>query len=147
MPRTLNRAEVIGYLGDDPELRYTGTGTAVASLSVATDESYTRDGDRVEQTEWHDVTCWAGLAETVAEHLSTGDRIYAAGPMETNEWEMDGQQRSETFINADEVIFLGSDGAGSGQSSGGQPKKEPAGGAASESSGQDTFEPDDQLPF
>lgn len=145
MPRTLNRAELIGFLGQDPELRYTGTGTAVCDLRLATDESYTRDGNRVEQTEWHNVTCWAGLGETVAEHLSKGDRIYACGPMETSEWELEGEEFSERYMNADEVIFLGDAGASdtpTGNPAGGQAQKQSAGGAP-----EHEFEPSDQLPF
>jgi len=141
MSRGLNRCQIIGYLGHDPDLNRTGDGAAVVNLRIATDESYTdRDGERVEQTEWHNVTCWAGLAETVAEHLSTGDRVYVCGPMETNEWELEGEEFSERYINADDVIFLGSE-SGSGGSNG-QPQKQPAG-----ANQEETFEPDDELPF
>jgi single-strand DNA-binding protein len=140
----LNKAQVIGHLGSDPELNYTGSGTAVANLSVATNAPM---GD---ETEWHNVTCWGDLAEIVNEHLSKGERIYAEGPLQTRQWEdSDGRTRHTTELHADEVLFLGAavkeGGRPPGQSSNGQPKKEPAGGAGSDN--QDTFEPDDQLPF
>jgi single-strand DNA-binding protein len=144
MAHTLNRAELIGFLGQDPELRYTGSGTAVCDLRIATDESYTRDGERVEQTEWHNVTCWAGLAETVAENLSTGARVYVCGPMETNEWELEGEEFSERYINADEVIFLGGEGDSGGPSNGQSRQSQST--ELQQEDGQ-TFEPDDELPF
>jgi len=143
MPQSLNKLQIIGHLGQDPELRYTGSGTAVANLSVATDAPMGED-----ETEWHSVTCWGDLAEIVAEHLEKGRRVYVEGPLQTRQWEdADGNTRSTTELHADEVIFLGSDGGASSRSEsagGGQPQKEPAGAAGEE---QETFEPDDDLPF
>jgi single-strand DNA-binding protein len=152
--RGLNKAQIIGNLGQDPELRYTGSGTAVCNLSVAT------NNPRRDETEWHRVTAWGDLAEIVNEHLAKGRRVYVEGEMRTREWEdRDGNQRETTEIHADEVIFLGGDGQRSTDSSTGQeldqgpPQKQertrsPAG-AGAESQGQDEvdFEPDDELPF
>lgn len=138
--RGLNKLQIIGHLGQDPELRYTGSGTAVANLSVATDAPMEDD------PEWHSVTCWGDLAEIVNEHLSKGERIYAEGPVQTRQWEdSDGNTRSTTELHADEVIFLGSDGQSQTQTAGGDGQKQPAG--PQSEGGQETFEPDDDLPF
>jgi len=144
MPRSLNKSQIIGHLGSNPELRYTESGTAVANLSVATDAPMGED-----ETEWHNVTCWGDLAEIVSEHLEKGRRVYIEGPLQTRTWEdADGNMRSTTELHADEVIFLGSDGGGSSgneSSGGGRSQKQVAGGPADEE--QETFEPDDDLPF
>ncbi|MCS3831236.1 single-strand DNA-binding protein [Salinibacter ruber] len=141
--RGLNKLQIIGHLGSDPELRYTGSGTAVANLSVATDAPMKDD------PEWHSVTCWGDLAEIVDEHLSKGERIYAEGPVETRQWEdPDGNTRHTTELHADEVLFLGA-----AVKEGGRPPGEPdptareTAGAGNQNSGQETFEPDDELPF
>jgi single-strand DNA-binding protein len=133
MSRGLNNVQVIGRLGQDPDLRFTGDGTAVANLSVATNEP----GDH---TEWHSITCWGDLAEVVNEHVAKGERLYVEGRLRTSEWEdSDGRTRYTTEIHADEVIFLGS---GEAPEAAGEPaEKEP------EAGGQETFEPDDHLPF
>lgn len=153
---SLNKAQIIGRLGQEPELRYTGSGTAVCNLSIATDESYTNDGERVEQTEWHSVTCWARLAETVNEYLEKGRQVYVEGSLKTREWEdRDGDTRYSTEIHADMVQFL--DGGTSDQRTTGeapsqshdpspqQPQDAQPGATATQ--GQDTFEPDSELPF
>jgi single-strand DNA-binding protein len=100
MSRGLNRGQIIGYLGHDPELKYTDGGTAVVNLRIATDESYTdRDGNRQKRAEWHTVVCWEGLAETVAEFLSKGSRVYAEGPMQTRTFtDSDGIERRRTQV-------------------------------------------------
>lgn len=149
MPKSLNKAQIIGHLGQDPELRYTGSGTAVGNLSVATNETYTNsDGETVQKTEWHTVVCWEKLAEVVNEHLSKGDRLYVEGPLETRTWEdRDGNERRTTQIKALDVIFLG-DGSPSGRGNGQDFDRRPADAPSKESPGGDeTFEPDDELPF
>jgi len=152
MARSLNEAKLIGHLGQDPELRYTGDGTAVCNLQIATDDTWTSGGEQKSKTEWHAVVAWEGLAEAVAEHLSKGERLYVEGRLETREWEdRDGNERETTKIHADEMIFLGDAGA-SGSPTGGQGQKQPAGSTAGDgppdpSGTEHEFEPDDQLPF
>jgi single-strand DNA-binding protein len=138
MARGLNRAQIIGNLGQDPELRYTGSGTAVCNLRVATNESYTdRDGETVQKTEWHTVVAWEGLAEVCAEHLEKGSQVYVEGKMETREWtDRDDNERQKTQIRASEVMFL--------DASRQQVEARQSGKKGSE---EETFEPDDQLPF
>jgi len=147
MSKGLNRAQIIGYLGHDPDLNRTGDGTAVVNLRIATDESYTdRDGNQQKRAEWHTVVCWEGLAETVAEYLEKGSRVYVEGPMQTNEYtDGDGIQRRRMQIKARDVTFLdsrGGNGSGGNRSGGGQGQKQPAGGEPNPE-----FEPSDQLPF
>jgi len=141
--RSLNKSQIIGHLGQDPELQYTSEGTAVCNFSVATNQ-YDRD-----EPEWHNCTAWGSLAEIVNEHLAKGERVFVEGSLRTRQWEdSDGRTRQTTEIHADEVIFLGSDqpgssnGSSSGDNSSGQGRqKEPAGG------GDHELEPEDSLPF
>jgi len=152
---SLNKAQIIGNLGEDPELNYTGDGTAVCNLSIATNESYTRDdGTEVDRTEWHDVTCWGRLAEVVAEYLSKGSSLYVEGKLQTRSWEdSDGNTRYSTEIKAQEVTFLGGSGSNGGGSNGPPPRgsqssaPQDGGGNAPQGEEDETFVPDDELPF
>lgn len=116
MSRSLNKAQIIGNLGADPEIRSTANGTRVATLSVATSRSWTdRSGERQEKTEWHRVVCWDKLAEIVERYLKRGDRVYIEGRIEYRQWEgQDGQTRYTTEIRAREMIMLGGSGDGGG---------------------------------
>lgn len=116
MSRSLNKAQIIGNLGADPEIRSTSSGTRVATLSVATSRSWTdRSGERQEKTEWHRVVCWDKLAEIVERYLKRGDRVYVEGRIEYRQWEgQDGQTRYTTEIRAREMIMLGGSGDGGG---------------------------------
>lgn len=171
MARGVNKVMLIGNLGQDPELNYTGSGTAVCNLRLATDESYTnRDGELVERTEWHDIVAWERLAEVCDEYLVKGSRIYCEGSLQTNTWEdRDGNTRYSTEIKMRNMMMLGGEEGGRGGGRGSrdgmdqqrpertddydqrqqQPQRQGAGGGASSSGdGQDdSFEPDDELPF
>ena len=106
MSRTINRVELLGRVGADPELRRTQGGTSVAQLRLATDR---RNGEGESQTDWHSVVCWAKQAEAVAEYVQKGERVYVAGRLQQQSWETDaGERRSRIEIHAHEVIFLGS---------------------------------------
>ncbi len=111
MSRTVNRVELLGRVGADPEMRYTPNGTAVARLRLATDR---RRQDGQVEADWHTVIAWARQAEAVNEYVGKGDRLYVAGRLVQNSWEGDdGQRRHRTEIHAQEVIFLDSrNGAG-----------------------------------
>ena len=104
----LNKVMIIGRLGRDPELRYTQSGSPVASLNVATDESYTdRDGNKVERTEWHRVSVFQRQAENCANYLSKGSLVYVEGSLQTRKWQdQQGQDRYTTEIKAQRVQFL-----------------------------------------
>jgi len=115
MSRTINRVELLGRVGSDPELRRTQGGTAVVQLRLATERRRENGND---ETDWHTVVCWAKQAEAVAEYVRKGERVYVAGRMQQQSWETDGgKRRSRTEIHAHEVIFLGS-GSGNGRSAG-----------------------------
>ncbi|MCY3923233.1 MAG: single-stranded DNA-binding protein [Chloroflexi bacterium] len=115
MSRTINRVELLGRVGGDPELRHTQSGTAVVQLRLATDRRRENGND---ETDWHTVVCWAKQAEAVAEYVRTGERVYVAGRMRQQSWETDGRERrSRIEVHAHEVIFLGS-GNGNGRSAG-----------------------------
>jgi single-strand DNA-binding protein len=107
--RSLNRAEILGNLGSDPEVRSTSSGTKVATLSVATNRRWTdRQGNEKSKTEWHRVVAWNGLAGVCEKFLSKGDRIYVDGRIEYRSWEdANGLTRHATEIRADQLIMLG----------------------------------------
>ena len=108
---SLNKAMLIGNLGRDPEIRYTQSGTAVATLSVATNERWnTAEGDKAERTEWHRVVAFGKLAEICGQHLAKGRPVYIEGRLQSRAWEKDGEKRSVTEIIAGSVQFLGGNG-------------------------------------
>ncbi len=104
----LNKVMIIGRLGADPEIRNTQSGIPVASLRVATDESYTdRNGNRTERTEWHRVVVFQRQAETCGQYLRKGSLVYVEGKITTRKWQdQNGQDRYSTEIRADRVVFL-----------------------------------------
>ena len=112
----LNKVQIIGRLGKDPELRYTQSGSPVCNLSVATDESYTgQDGNKVEKTEWHRITAFQRVAENCANYLTKGSLIYVEGSLTTRKWQdQQGQDRYTTEIKAQRVQFLDRKGEGQG---------------------------------
>ncbi len=110
---SVNKAILIGNLGRDAELKYTTSGTAVATLSVATTESWKdkNSGERQEKTEWHRVVVWGKTAENLASYLVKGKQVYIEGRIQTREWEdQDGQKRYTTEIRSDRLTLLGSKG-------------------------------------
>ncbi len=115
MSRSLNKVQLIGNLGADPEIRSTTSGTQVATLSIATSRRWNdRQGQQQEKTEWHRVVCWDKLAEICERFLKRGDRIYVEGSIEYRQWDgQDGQKKYTTEIRARELIMLGGrDGGG-----------------------------------
>mgnify|MGYP003299901506 FL=1 len=110
MARGVNKVTLIGNLGNDPEVRYSGNGNAVANVSLATAESW-RDkdsGEQQERTEWHRVVFFGRLAEIVSEYLHKGSQIYLEGRLQTNKWQdKEGNDRYTTQIVANEMQMLG----------------------------------------
>ena len=104
----LNKMSVIGFLGTDPEMRYTPNGNPVTSFRIATSRSYTSsDGERHEETEWFTVVAWNQLAELCNQYLSKGRRAYVDGRLHSNSWQgQDGQTRFSNEIIAERVLFL-----------------------------------------
>lgn len=109
MARGLNKVMVIGYLGRDPEMRYTPSGRPVTSFSVATSRSWiAADGERREETEWFNVVAWGNLAEICKQHLYKGQQVYVEGRLQTRGWEdADGKKHYRTELVANEMIILG----------------------------------------
>ena len=109
MNRGLNKVMIIGHLGKDPEMRYTPSGRAVTTFSVATNRSWvTTDGDRKTDTEWFNVVAWGSLAEICAQYLSKGKQVYVEGRLQTRQWEdSDQRQHVNVEIVANEMIMLG----------------------------------------
>src|SRR4030043_1101095 len=110
MARSLNRVQIIGNLTRDPELRYTPSGTAVCSFSVATNRSWTTEaGEKREEADFHRVVAWNKLAEICSQFLIKGRKAYIEGRLTTRNWNaQDGTQRSTTEIIASDMILLDS---------------------------------------
>jgi single-strand DNA-binding protein len=103
----INKAILIGNLGADPEVRYTQSGTAVANFTMATTETWTKDGNKEEKTEWHRIVAFGRLGEICGEYLSKGSKIYIEGRIQTRQWDdKDGNKRYTTEIVAREMKIL-----------------------------------------
>jgi len=143
----VNKAILIGNLGRDPELRYTQSGQAVASFTLATSESWTdKSGERKERTEWHRISAWGKVGELCAQYLSKGRTVYVEGRIQTRDWEdKEGNKRQTTEINAQTVQFLG----GPRSEGGGGPSPAPGGGGGPISEGGNPGgpAPGDDIPF
>jgi len=107
MAGSLNRVMIIGRMGKDPETRYTQTGSAVSNITIATDESYVKDGQKIDRTEWHQVVLWGKQAEFCQNYLSKGRLVYVEGSLQTNSWEdQQGNKRYRTEIKAFRITPL-----------------------------------------
>ena len=154
MARGVNKVILIGNLGNDPEIRYTASGAAVANISLATAESWKdkNTGEQQERTEWHRIVFFGRLAEIVGEYLRKGSQIYVEGRLQTRKWEdKEGKDRYTTEIVANEMQMLGSRSGGSTNYDS-APKSatpdntpEPQAAPSSGASSADDF--DDDIPF
>lgn len=104
----VNKIFIVGRLSRDPEIRYTQNGSAIANMTVATDESFTgSDGNKVERTEWHRVTVFGKAAENCGNYLGKGSLVHVEGSLATRKWQdQNGQDRYTTEIKAQRVQFL-----------------------------------------
>ena len=106
MTRTINRVELLGRVGIDPEMKYTQGGIAVTRIRVATDR-YRKNAEP--STDWHNVVVWGKQGEAVNRYVARGQRVYIAGRLVQNSWQGDdGQRRHSTEVHASEVVFLDS---------------------------------------
>lgn len=115
MARGINKVILIGNLGSDPEVRYMPSGGAVATLSVATSESWKdkQSGERQERTEWHRVVCFNRLGEIAGEYLRKGSKVYIEGSLRTRKWQdQQGVERYTTEIVGNEMQMLDARGGG-----------------------------------
>ena len=109
MSRGLNKVMIIGNLGRNPEMRYTPSGRAVTSFSVATSRSWVNaGGERREETEWFNVVAWGNLAEICKQYLTKGQQVYVEGRLQTRGWEdQSGKKHYRTELVANEMVVLG----------------------------------------
>lgn len=121
----VNKVIIVGNLGADPEIRHIQGGDAVATLSVATSETWKdKSGEKQERTEWHRVVMWRRLAEIAQQYLRKGSKVYLEGKLQTRKWQaQDGSDRYTTEIVADQMQMLDSraDGSQSASRSQGRP--------------------------
>ncbi len=135
MAGDLNKVMLIGRLGADPEIRYTQNGTAVATLSVATNFRVKRGEEWEDQTEWHRVIAWNRLAEIASEYMSKGTKVYVEGRLQTRSWEdANGNKRWTTEIVARDISMLCGRGEAAGSGGGDLAPPEPP-------------PPEDDVPF
>ncbi len=152
MSRGINKVILVGNLGQDPEIRYTPGGLAIANATVATSDSWKdkQTGEQQERTEWHRVVFFSRLAEVVGEYLRKGSQVYIEGRLQTRKWQdPSGQDRYTTEIVANEMQMLGSRSQGAGapptdynQS---RPTSKPAAKRDTAPAAPDDF--DDDIPF
>lgn len=169
---SVNKVILVGNLGKDPELRYTPSGTAVATFSLATTERYKdRDGNKQTKTEWHNIVAWRQLAEICGKYLHKGKQIYVEGKIQNRSYDdRDGNKRyiSEVIVNEMQMLGSRDDGqqGGGGSSAGNQNQNQ--GGQSYNQGGQSqnqnvqnnnsgqqqsggfaepVFNPDDEIPF
>ncbi len=115
--KSLNRVQLIGNLGKDPEIKYTPQGTPVAKLTIATNERFKdKAGEWQDRTEWHNVVLWQRLAEIAGEYLKKGGKVYIEGRLQTRSWDdkTSGQKKYMTEVVASDLILLGGRGEGGG---------------------------------
>ena len=105
---SVNKVILVGHLGKDPELRYLEGNVSVASFPLATSETYNKDGRKLEQTEWHNIVMWRGLADVAAKYLNKGRLVYIEGKLRTRSYEdKEGIRRYTTEIVAESFNILG----------------------------------------
>lgn len=104
----VNKVILVGHLGKDPDVRYLEGNVTVASFPLATTDTYNKDGKRVEQTEWHNIVMWRGLADIAAKYLQKGRLVYIEGKLRTRNYEdKEGVRRYITEVVADNFTLLG----------------------------------------
>lgn len=122
MARSLNKVQLIGNLTKDPELRYTPSGRAVCTFSMATNRSWTTEaGEKREEADFHRIVAWGKLGELCSQFLVKGRKVYVEGRLSTRSWQaQDGQQKSITEVVIDDMILI--DSKGGAQSTGKAPE-------------------------
>lgn len=118
MARGVNKAILVGNLGNDPEMHYTGDGRAICNISIATSESWKdkQTGEKVEKTEWHRCNAFGPLAEVIGKYLKKGSLVYVEGQIVTRQYEKDGTTRYSTEVKIRDMQMLGgTHGAGTEQ--------------------------------
>lgn len=141
---SLNRVMLIGNLGKDPEVRYTSSGTAVASFSIATSERIkNKDGEYEEKTEWHNIVLWGKQAEFAKNYLTKGRTVFVEGRLQTRKWQdRDGRDRWSTEVIGERIQPVGPKGE-----TGGRSGRQDESFADAPGFEDPTFNPDNDIPF
>ena len=149
----INKVILVGHLGNDPEVRYSASGAAIANISLATSESWKdkQTGEQNERTEWHRVVMFNRLGEIAGEYLRKGSLVYIEGKLQTRKWQdKDGQDRYSTEVVANEMQMLGGRGEGGQQNQAPQQNNQPpqpANAPRTNSNGTPAPGFDDDVPF
>lgn len=149
----VNKVILVGRLGKDPEVRHLESGASVANFPIATSEVYKdrNTGERKEQTEWHNIVLWRGLADIAEKYLNKGDMVYIEGKLRTRSWEKDGITRYTTEVVGDNMTMLSPKGStgGSGYDDAPSSSQQQSQSQAVESPAADISADDDSddLPF
>lgn len=142
MARGVNKVILIGNLGKDPEIQNFDKGVKKAAFSLATSETYrNREGQEIEQTEWHNIVLWRGLAEVAEKYLRKGSQVYIEGRIRSRSYEKDGQKRYITEIEGETLNMLG------GRSNSEQSGYTPAGNETNSAPPPAMPKEEDDLPF
>lgn len=140
----MNKVILMGHLGQDAEVRYTPSGSPVASMSLATTEKWNKDGQKHERTEWHRLKLWGDRAERLAEYLVKGKGLVVEGKIRTEQYtDKEGIKRYSTEIVVEQIHFMPGGGSGSRSGSGGERSQQRQGG----DSGRGEPLTDDDIPF
>ena len=146
MPKSVNRVTLLGNVGKDPEMKYSQSGTAIARLSIATEDRYKdKSGDWQTKTEWHSATAFAKTAEIIGEYVKKGNKIYIEGKLQTTSWDdkETGQKKYKTEIVINDLVLLGSRESGGTSSAPQQAKPQPA----SKPKDEGWIDDSDSIPF
>jgi single-strand DNA-binding protein len=148
---SVNKVLLIGRLGNNPEIRYTPSGAAVANFNMATNESWNdKNGQKQERTEWHRIVVWGKLAQLCGEYLAKGRQVYVEGRLQTRQWQdKEGQTKYTTEVIATTIQFLGAAGE-RGASQGTDNRAAPATGGGEDFSQVKMEEPsfaEEDIPF
>lgn len=141
--KSINRVTLIGAVGQDPEVRFTAAGLAIASFSLATSE---KRKDKDEVTQWHSCVAFGKLAEIVQQYIVKGSKLYLDGAIQYQEYEKDGQKRYATKIVVNDISMLSPATGAQGQSHHGEQKARATARPANASQAQQEFE-DSEIPF
>lgn len=142
---SVNRVILVGNLGKDPEVRHLDGGSTIAKFPLATSESYKdrNTGERIKQTEWHNIVLWRGLAEVAEKYLKKGNQVYIEGKLKTRSWDSDGVKKYITEVVADNMVMMSSKSSNDNGDSGGSYENS----SASNDAMDNSSDPIDDLPF
>jgi len=144
---SVNKVILIGNVGNDPEVKYIKEDVPVAKFSLATSETYkNKEGERVTNTEWHNIVVWRGLAKVVENYVKKGSKLYIEGKLTHRKYEQDGQTKYFTEILCKDLTMLDSKNSNSSdnnQNTSAPKETKPT----IEDTGADSFEDVDDLPF